>query len=68
MYAKLEEEYGLAKRAMSIYERATQVVNDEDKFEVITFSRRPRPWVLNFAIDVYYLHRESYGKLRATSH
>ncbi len=33
MYAKLEEEYGLAKRAMSIYERATQVVNDEDKFE-----------------------------------
>lgn len=38
MYAKLEEEYGLAKRAMSIYERATQVVNDEDKFEVSTIS------------------------------
>ncbi|KAF9452876.1 TPR-like protein [Macrolepiota fuliginosa MF-IS2] len=36
MYAKLEEEYGLAKRAMSIYERATQVVNDEDKFEMFT--------------------------------
>ncbi|KXN90512.1 Pre-mRNA-splicing factor SYF1 [Leucoagaricus sp. SymC.cos] len=34
MYAKLEEEYGLAKRAMSIYERATQVVNDEDKFDM----------------------------------
>lgn len=34
MYAKLEEEYGLAKRAMGIYERATQVVSDEDKFEV----------------------------------
>lgn len=34
MYAKLEEDYGLAKRAMSIYERATQVVADEDKFEV----------------------------------
>lgn len=34
MYAKLEEEYGLAKRAMSIYERATQVVNDADKFDV----------------------------------
>ncbi|KAJ3970457.1 hypothetical protein EV361DRAFT_802004 [Lentinula raphanica] len=31
MYAKLEEEYGLAKRAMSIYERATQVVADEDR-------------------------------------
>lgn len=34
MYAKLEEEHGLAKRAMSIYERATQVVNNEDKFDV----------------------------------
>lgn len=34
MYGKLEEEHGLAKRAMSIYERATQAVVDEDKFEV----------------------------------
>ena len=34
MYAQLEEEHGLAKRAMSILERATQVVADEDKFEV----------------------------------
>lgn len=34
MYAKLEEEHGLAKRAMNIYERATQAVADEDKFEV----------------------------------
>ena len=37
MYAQLEEEYGLAKRAMSIYDRATQVVEDEDKFEVGRF-------------------------------
>ncbi|KAF9239666.1 hypothetical protein BU15DRAFT_87966 [Melanogaster broomeanus] len=36
MYGKLEEDYGLAKRAMSIYERATQVVADEDKFEMFT--------------------------------
>ncbi|EIW85392.1 protein prenylyltransferase [Coniophora puteana RWD-64-598 SS2] len=36
MYAKLEEDYGLAKRAMSIFERATQVVADEDKFEMYT--------------------------------
>ena len=35
MYAKLEEEYGLARRAMKIYNRATQVVADADKFEVI---------------------------------
>ncbi|KIJ60637.1 hypothetical protein HYDPIDRAFT_160583 [Hydnomerulius pinastri MD-312] len=34
MYGKLEEDHGLAKRAMSIYERATQVVADEDKFEM----------------------------------
>ena len=34
MYAQLEEEYGLAKRAMSIYDRATQVVENDDKFEV----------------------------------
>jgi pre-mRNA-splicing factor SYF1 len=34
MYAKLEEEHGLAKRAMSIYDRAAQVVADEDKVEV----------------------------------
>ena len=37
MYTQLEEEYGLAKRAMSIYERATQVVENEDKFEVGRF-------------------------------
>ena len=38
MYAQLEEEHGLAKRAMSIYDRATQVVENEDKFEVSRFS------------------------------
>ncbi|CAG7854030.1 Pre-mRNA-splicing factor SYF1 [Serendipita indica DSM 11827] len=36
MYAKLEEDYGLAKRAMAIYERAASVVSDEDKFEMFT--------------------------------
>ncbi|KAF4604099.1 pre-mRNA-splicing factor syf1 [Pleurotus pulmonarius] len=34
MYSKLEEDYGLAKRSMSILERATQAVSDEDKFEM----------------------------------
>lgn len=37
MYAQLEEEHGLAKRSMSIYDRATQVVADEDKFEVYSY-------------------------------
>ena len=36
-YALFEEEHGLAKRAMSIYDRATQVVENEDKFEVRCF-------------------------------
>ncbi|TXT13298.1 hypothetical protein VHUM_00665 [Vanrija humicola] len=36
MYAKLEEEHGLAKRAMGIYDRATQTVQDSDKFEMYT--------------------------------
>lgn len=34
MYAKLEEDHGRAKRAMEIYERATKVIMDEDKYEV----------------------------------
>jgi pre-mRNA-splicing factor SYF1 len=34
MYAQFEEEHGLAKRALAIYERATKAVGDEDKFEV----------------------------------
>ncbi|EIN07716.1 spliceosome complex protein [Punctularia strigosozonata HHB-11173 SS5] len=36
MYAQLEEEYGLAKRAMAVYDRATGVVQDDDKFEMFT--------------------------------
>ncbi|KAL4250421.1 crooked-neck family protein [Abortiporus biennis] len=36
LYAKFEEEHGLVKRAMAIYDRATQVVTDEDKFELFT--------------------------------
>lgn len=34
MYGKLEEEHGLAKRAMNIYERATESVPSKDKFSV----------------------------------
>ncbi|GBE82367.1 Pre-mRNA-splicing factor SYF1 [Sparassis crispa] len=36
LYAQFEEDHGLAKRAMSTYDRATQVVVDEDKFELFT--------------------------------
>lgn len=34
MYATLEEEHGLAKRAMQIYDRATTAVADDAKFDV----------------------------------
>ena len=34
MYGKLEEDYGLARHAMRVYDRATRSVSDEDRFEV----------------------------------
>lgn len=37
MYGNLEEERGLARHAMRIYERATRYVSDDDRFEMFTF-------------------------------
>lgn len=37
MYGHLEEERGLARHAMRIYERATRAVSDEDRFELFNF-------------------------------
>lgn len=34
LYAKLEEEHGLAKHAMAVYDRATQAVQKEDMFDM----------------------------------
>jgi len=34
LYAKLEEEHGMARHAMAIYERATKAVLPEEMFEV----------------------------------
>ncbi|WRT69482.1 pre-mRNA-splicing factor SYF1 [Kwoniella shivajii] len=36
LYAKLEEEHGLAKRSMGIYDRACTTVQDSDKFDMFT--------------------------------
>lgn len=36
LYAKLEEEHGLARHAMSVYERATNAVLPEEKFDVLS--------------------------------
>ena len=37
MYGNLEEERGLARHAMRIYERATRFVSDEDRYEMFNF-------------------------------
>jgi pre-mRNA-splicing factor SYF1 len=37
MYGKLEEEYGLARHAMRIYDRATRAVSNEDRLEMFNF-------------------------------
>ncbi|PYH44549.1 mRNA splicing protein SYF1 [Aspergillus saccharolyticus JOP 1030-1] len=37
MYGNLEEDRGLARHAMRIYERATRAVSDEDRFEMFEF-------------------------------
>ena len=34
LYAKLEEDYGLTRRAMSVYERATEAVLPEEQYDV----------------------------------
>lgn len=36
-YGALEEEHGLAKRAMKVYERATRQVSNEDRFDAFAF-------------------------------
>lgn len=36
-YGALEEEFGLAKRAMRVYERATHAVGDQERFDMFAF-------------------------------
>ena len=37
LYAKLEEEHGLARHAIAVYERATTAVLPEEQYEVNNF-------------------------------
>ena len=37
LYARLEEEHGLARHAMEIYDRATRAVQPEDQYEVFNY-------------------------------
>jgi hypothetical protein len=73
MYAQLEEEHGLAKRAMNIYDRAATAVQDADKFDVSNFaacclSKPPPGSNLHFALDVHGLHCQSNRQLRSPRH
>ena len=43
LYVKLEEQYGLARHAMSIYERATSALPDGEKLEVRTLKESLKP-------------------------
>lgn len=71
MYATYEEDHGLIKRAMAVYDRATKVVADADKFEVsriadLTLSS----WLtlLSFYLAIYSLPCKSCCELRSTRH
>ncbi|GAA5861780.1 hypothetical protein JCM1840_005267 [Sporobolomyces johnsonii] len=37
LYGQLEEEHGLAKRAMAVYDRATKAVEPKDRMEMFTY-------------------------------
>lgn len=52
MYGKLEEDYGLARHAMRIYDRATRSVSDEDRFEVISISTGKRSDTITSCINL----------------
>lgn len=70
MYAQLEEEHGLAKRAMNIYDRAASAVQDADKFDVSIQHGSSRRLVLTWHClpDVHYLHRQGDSQLRPSRH
>ena len=38
LYAKLEEEHGLSRHAMAIYDRATKAVPADEQFEVHVYT------------------------------
>ncbi len=46
MYAKLEEDHGLARHAMSVYQRATNALLPDEKYEVDIFK------IENFALKL----------------
>jgi hypothetical protein len=74
MYAQLEEEHGLAKRAMGIYDRAATAVQDTDKMEVSLLVRTSctdspaDTGSRSCSSDVYHLHRQSCRQFWSSRH
>jgi pre-mRNA-splicing factor SYF1 len=52
LYAKFEEDFGLARRAMNIYERAAKAAEQKDKHEVNHFGLVLL--LLSFTSNVYW--------------
>ena len=60
LYAKLEEDYGLTRRAMSVYERATEAVLPEEQYDVchVTITLLSCDYHVTLSlIDVLYIHK-----------
>ena len=48
LYAKLEEEHGLARHAMAVYERATTAVLPEEQYEVHIYEDNDFPCTVEY--------------------
>jgi pre-mRNA-splicing factor SYF1 len=55
LYAKLEEDYGLAKLAMNVYERASRLCTDEDQYQIflVYISRASEYFGVTRTRDIY---------------
>ena len=58
MYAKLEENHGLARHAMAVYERSTKAVLPEEQFEVRILSS-----LVAFILCMFFFYFKAYTVL-----
>ncbi|KAI1289413.1 Pre-mRNA-splicing factor SYF1 [Halotydeus destructor] len=69
MYAKLEEEHGLAKHAMAIYDRAASAVQEDEKFDVynIYVKKAAQLFGVTYTRQIYEKAIESLSDVMATA-
>ena len=55
LYAKLEEDYGLARHAMAVYDRATKAVSREEQFDMfcVYLSRASEMFGITHTREIY---------------